>query len=69
MLHVINLINDFSHASEVIYLTLKYKKKKSNQSLKNKYFGMYNTAFGMYFEELERCRIIMQFELSLRKAV
>lgn len=30
---------------------------------------MYNTASEMYFKELEGCRIIMQFELSLRKAV
>lgn len=30
---------------------------------------MYNTAFGMYFKELEGYRIIMRFELSLRKAV
>lgn len=51
------------------YISLKGGKKKQNQSLKNKYFGMYNTAFEMYFKELEGCRIIMQFELSLRKAV
>lgn len=30
---------------------------------------MYNTASEMYFKELEGCRIIVQFELSLRKAV
>lgn len=30
---------------------------------------MYNTASEMYFKELEGSRIIVQFELSLRKAV
>lgn len=52
VLHSINLINDFSHVSEVIYL-FKVGKKKSNQSLKNKYFGMYNIALEIYFKELE----------------
>lgn len=61
----------FSHASEVVDLFKvgEKKKKKPNQSLKNKYFGMYNAAFVMYFKELDGWRIIMQFELSLRKAV
>lgn len=30
---------------------------------------MHDTASEMYFIELEGCRIIVQFELSLRKAV
>lgn len=29
---------------------------------------MYDIASEMYFKELEGCRIIVQFELSLRKA-